>query len=313
MIVRCPRCGTRYRLPKRSALSADATFECTRCEHVFSADAASQEFDGPEIDAPEPPEAVRKPAPPAEDDAPDEDFAFDDEPERGWRAATRHDDDMDDDASWARRSAPKPAAAKTPKPGKRDKADRTAATARPPRSTLAFAVRCMLIVTVAYAVLSVYLYTHPDRLTDALASLPIVGPTLIETQLDPGEIELIDVKGEYRRGRDGALVFAITGQAVNHSALPVDGVQILGRIVGAETRRQVVFCGTAPRDVEDLTMREISLLQTLAPPGDWRLEPGGQANFLVAFPEPSASLTEFTAEVVAVRRRRRARAAAKDV
>jgi predicted Zn finger-like uncharacterized protein len=345
MIVGCPRCGTRYRLPERSALGPDATFECTRCEHVFAADAAAEDPDAPELEGPEPPEPVRAappppsppPPPPPEDDTPDDEFVFDDdepeappkaarrtEPERGRKAARRVDEeplrkgkaarrddgdfddtDDDEDASWARRGAPKPKAAKA------DKA--AAAPARQPHGALAFAVRCMLIVTVGYAVLSVYLYTHPHKLTDALASLPIVGPTLIETQLDPGEIELIDVHGDYRRVRDGALVFAITGQAVNNSPLPVDGVQILGRIAGADTRRQVVFCGTAPRDVEDLTIREISLLQTLAPPGDWRLESGGQANFLVAFPEPSEALTEFTAEVVAVRRRRRARSADKDV
>jgi len=309
MIVRCPRCGTRYRLPRRSALGADATFECTRCEHVFSAEAEVQDDDAPEIDAPEP---VRTAPAEPDDDGADDDFVFDDEPDRG-RKTARDDDEADDveDASWARRTAQRPKA----KPAKVDKTDKAAAAkaARAPRGALSFAVRCMLVVTLGYAVLSVYLYTHPDRLTDALAGLPIVGPSLIETQLDPGEIELLDVHGDYRRVRDGALVFAITGQAVNNSPLPVDGVQILGRIVGAETRRQVVFCGTAPRDVEDLTIREISLLQTLAPPGDWRLEPGGQANFLVAFPEPSESLTEFTAEVVAVRRRRRARAAAKDV
>jgi len=330
MIVGCPRCGTRYRLPKRSTLGAGATFECTRCEHVFSADdgAEAPDVDEPEMDEPEmdepprPPVRATAPPPPVDDDDPDDDFVFDDEPQepapppkavepaRARKLPKLDDEDEADDAddpSWVKRAARKPKAAKA---AKHDRAE--AAKAAKPRSTLAFAVRSMLIVTLGYAVLSIYLYTHPERLTDALAALPIVGPSLIETQLDPGEIELIDVHGDYRRVRDGALVFAITGQAVNHSALPVDGVQILGRITGADTRRQVVFCGTAPRDVEDLTIREISLLQTLAPPGDWRLEPGGQANFLVAFPEPADGLTEFTAEVVAVRRRRRARSAAED-
>jgi len=328
MIVGCPRCGTRYRLPKRSTLGAGATFECTRCEHVFSADdgAEAPEVEEPEIDEPPPPpvRAAPPPPPPPPDDEPeeDDDFVFDDEPEepapppktaepsRSRKLPKLEDEDESDDAddpSWVKRAARKP---KTAKATKQDKAE--AAKAAKPRSTLAFAVRSMLLVTLGYAVLSVYLYTHPDRLNDALASLPIVGPSLIETQIDPGEIDLIDVHGEYRRVSDGALVFAITGQAVNNSALPVDGVQIRGRITGADTKMQVVFCGTAPRDVEDLSIREISLLQTLAPPGDWRLEPGSQANFLVAFPDPPDGLTEFTAEVVAVRRRRRARSAAED-
>ena len=50
----------------------------------------------------------------------------------------------------------------------------------------------------------------------------------------------------------------------------------------------------------------IALLQTLAPPGEWRLKPGADTNFLVAFANPPEGLTEFTAEVVGVRRRRHA-------
>jgi hypothetical protein len=62
----------------------------------------------------------------------------------------------------------------------------------------------------------------------------------------------------------------------------------------------VVFCGAAPRAVQDLSLREIALLQTLEPPKDWTLAPGGQADFLVAFTGPPPELKEFTAEVVAV-------------
>jgi hypothetical protein len=82
--------------------------------------------------------------------------------------------------------------------------------------------------------------------------------------------------------------------------VPVRGVQVEGRIAGAQEQRQVVFCGAAPRDVQDLSLREIALLQTLEPPKDWVLPPAEEATFLVVFPSPPAELREFGAEVVAV-------------
>jgi hypothetical protein len=96
------------------------------------------------------------------------------------------------------------------------------------------------------------------------------------------------------------LVFVISGTAVNNSPAPVRGVQVEGRIAGAQEQRQVVFCGAAPRDVHDLSLREIALLQTLEPPKEWTLPPGERSNFLVVFPTPPAELHEFGAEVVAV-------------
>ena len=77
-------------------------------------------------------------------------------------------------------------------------------------------------------------------------------------------------------------------------------IQIEGRIAGAQEQRQVVFCGAAPRDVKELSLREIALLQTLEPPKDWSLAPGEQAAFLVVFAAPPTDLHEFGAEVVAV-------------
>jgi len=54
--------------------------------------------------------------------------------------------------------------------------------------------------------------------------------------------------------------------------------------------------------VRDLSAHEIDLLQTLRPPHDWRLLPGQDGDFLVAFVDPPVPLKEFSAEVVSVQR-----------
>jgi rubredoxin len=171
---------------------------------------------------------------------------------------------------------------------------------REPSTPARFALRALLAVTVGYATLSVYLYTHPESTRQLLEQIPILGPTLAERRLHPDIIQLADVRGEYQRVKGDRLVFVISGTAVNGSPVPVRGIQIEGRIIGGTDQRQVVFCGATPRDVHDLSLREISLLQTLEPPKDWALAPGDQASFMIVFAGPPPDLHEFAAEVVAV-------------
>ena len=199
-------------------------------------------------------------------------FAFDDEPEDG-------------------DGAPGPLAVAR---------DAPAEEGRPMKSPARFALRTMLLVTLGFAVLSVYLYTNPEGVRTAFGGVPLIGARLIETRLHPDAVQLTDVKGGYERVQGDRLVFVITGTAVNNSEVPARSIQIEGRIAGAQEQRQVVFCGATPRDVKELSLREIALLQTLEPPKDWALAPGEQADFLVVFASPPTDLREFGAEVVAV-------------
>jgi len=168
------------------------------------------------------------------------------------------------------------------------------------KSPARFAVRTMVLVSLGYAILSVYLYTHPEGLRTAFGGVPLIGSRLTEARLQPTIVQLNDVKGRYERVQGDRLVFVISGTAANNSTVPVRSIQIEGRIAGAQEQRQVVFCGAAPRDVQDLSLREIALLQTLEPPKDWSLAPGEQSDFLVVFASPPTDLREFGAEVVAV-------------
>src|SRR5215813_5801480 len=123
-----------------------------------------------------------------------------------------------------------------------------------------FAVRSAVVVTLAYSLLSIYLYTHRTRVTDLVASLPMVGSKGAGAPLDPADIQLTDVHGEYVRVQGDRLVFVISGTAVNNAPVPVGAIQIEGRIIGAQEQHQLVFAGAAPRGVEDLSEQEIDLL-----------------------------------------------------
>jgi predicted Zn finger-like uncharacterized protein len=178
--------------------------------------------------------------------------------------------------------------------------DRPPPAARRGGSHARFALRSFLGVSLAYAVLSVYLFTHPEDARQMLRQIPLIGATLVESRLHPGSIQLLNVRGEYQRVLGDQLVFVILGTAVNGSPVPVKGIQVEGRIKGAEEQRQVVFCGAARPDVQNLSLREIALLQTLEPPKDWTLAPNDETSFVVVFAGPPTDLKEFSAEVVAV-------------
>lgn len=271
MTVRCPRCGTLYRRPPRTVLGGDSTFRCARCRHVFDA----------ERDEP----AMVAAASEAEDD--ENRFAFDDE-------------EVDEGEGPVGAEV-----ADDPEPVPR--AARSRAAAAPAVSSPArFAVRSVVLVTLLYGALSLYLYARPEAARVLFRQVPLIGPLLVESRLDPAVVRLDGVRGEYRRVRGDSLVFVVSGTAVNDSDVALRGIQVQAYVTGADTQRQVVFCGAAPRDVGNLSVREIALLQTIEPPRDWTLAPGAETPFLVVFPAPPPDLREFGAEVVGVRAPRRA-------
>lgn len=302
MTVSCPSCETRYRLPPRSKLGAHPTFRCTRCDHVFDPDG---EAEAPSVDE----EAEDEPTPIEVDDEDEERFTLepedDDEPELDLPPPPKKKKAKPKRVRAAKvrvEPAVEPDEDEDVEEEDDDVVDDEPRPPRQPPSAARFALRAMLAVTLGYALLSVYFYTHPARVGELLGSVPIIGQQLAEARLNPASIQLTDVRGQYQRVKGDLLVFVVSGVAINNAPVPVSGIQIQGRISGKEELRQVVFCGAAPRDVRDLTAREIDLLQTLTPPKDWMLAPGQSGHFLVAFVTPPVPLREFAAEVVAVRR-----------
>ena len=215
------------------------------------------------------------------------------------------DDDDDDTFTFEASPSDDP-----PEPDETPAPRRVAETppTKPVKTPARFAFRTLVGVTLIYTVASIYLRTHPDAVRAVFGGLPMIGTSLAEKRLDPSTVQLANVHGSYLRVKGDQLVFVISGTAINNAPVPVRGIQIEGRIVGAEQQRQVVFCGAAPRDVQDLSVREIALLQTLEPPKDWSVAPGEQTSFLVVFVGPPADLREFAVEVVAVQGQTRRRA-----
>jgi predicted Zn finger-like uncharacterized protein len=259
------------------------TVRCPRCETVYRRPADLES--GAEVRCARCRHVFTVPAGAGEDDG--EDFVDDTE-------GFRFDEEPSERAPRTDPPPPAPAPPREPAPSRSGSAPR-------------FAVRACLFVTLAYAALSLYVYTNPEAAFGVLRMVPLVGGSLGEQHADPAAVELVDVRGEYRRVRGDQLVFIITGKAANRSPVAVQGIQVQGFVTGADTRRQTVFCGAAPNDVNDLSIKELALLQTIEPPREWSLGPGGDTRCQVVFASPPTDLREFGAEVVAVRTPRRRR------
>jgi len=273
--VRCPACGTLYRRPARAAREAP-TFRCVRCGHVFDAtpdepDATPSATETPEE---EPAEAF------TDDDT--ERFTFDD--------ADADDADEPRPEAVVEEEEPPP----VEEPTVRVVPRRGSTPAR-------FAARMLVVVTLGYAVVSAYLYTHVDAAYQMMADVPLIGPRLVERHLSPAVVQLAGLRGEYVRVKGDQLVFAIAGTAVNGAAIPVRGLRVEGWVTGSAEVRHTVLVGAQPRPIADLSLREIGLLQSLEPPSTWSLAPGETIPFLIVFPEPREDLKEYGARVVSVR------------
>jgi predicted Zn finger-like uncharacterized protein len=285
MTVRCPSCGTLYRRPARARDNAP-TFRCARCDHVFDA-------------LPDEPDADSAPAEPPGDEA--EDTFTDDDAHRFTFDETQ--DEAED--AW---ESPADEPAVAPRAEARAQARSEARSdARPAAagSAASFAARMLVAVTLGYALLSAYLFTHGDAAYGLLADVPVIGSRLVERRLNPGVVELAGVRGEYLRVKGDELVFAIAGTAVNGASIPVRGVRVEGWVAGNAEVHHSVTVGARPREIRDLSVREIGLLQSLEPPNAWSLAPGETVPFLIVFPEPAEDLKEYGARVLTVHAARR--------
>ena len=288
--LECPRCGTIYRLSGLPPPRDDATFECSKCHEVFGPGLAVDD-------------AWR-------DEPDDEAFRFDDEapPPRVPASRTRRsraqpdveapsplerdvdEDDIDEDDD---EEAPSPA---------RRRRRRTAATedARARPGVARFALRSLIVVTLSYAVLSVWASTHHEDFQRLLGGIPVVGSRLAELALAPGDVALRDVRGEYEYLKSGELAFVIRGTATNLATKPLRRVRVEGHIGGAEERRHVASCTDAPADVRKMSRQMLLLMENVRETRPTVVPAGGSIACEVVFVDPPSPIREMSLEVVSV-------------
>lgn len=161
-------------------------------------------------------------------------------------------------------------------------------------------------VVAGWAVVSLIAVSNIADTAATVSRLPLLGPLLDAEQPSARHVALTKMRGNFWRTKDGHRVFAIAGTAMNEADSAAQRIRIQGRLLDANGRvleQREIDCGTdtAPEVLESLSLREVRILQNLAPPKRFFV-PGGQSvEFLMTFLEPPDQVAEFSGRVVETR------------
>lgn len=169
-----------------------------------------------------------------------------------------------------------------------------------------FVIGLIAAVTAGWMVVSLIAVSNIAETAAVISRLPLLGPLLDAEQPSARHVALTRMRGNFWRTKDGHRVFAIAGTAMNEADAAAQRIQIQGRLLDANGRvleQRVIDCGTdtAPEVLESLSLREVRILQSLAPPKRFTVPAGQGVGFLMTFLEPPDRVAEFSGRVVATR------------
>lgn len=166
----------------------------------------------------------------------------------------------------------------------------------PVASVVALAVSAFVLVTLIYQV-------NPQPLDSLLRRIPWYGGALFENRHFKKTLVFESLASGVQPVMNQTEVFVVSGKLVNRNDRSVHGVRIEARLFDAEGRevgRQVTFVGNAisAKIIQDMTFREIELLQSLKPQSAYRIPASESAGFTIVFPKPKAAVESFSCRVL---------------
>lgn len=301
MVVQCPSCETRYRVSDEVQTTANPTFRCSRCGHVFylESEAGSDEGPAAEDEEREPSfsfapqkakEMPRKEPGPLE--FPDDSLPLRQEP------TSLHPDDSftipeesaasEPQAEWEKAEPEQPSEAR-----ELDK----------PLSALSF-LGFFVALLVFYSFVAATHRTKPEILDGWIRYVPWFGPAVFKNNHLRHGIDIQRLRTSFERVLENREIFVISGVVANRNRAKVRDVRIEGHIFNAEGKeieRQTISVGNAvsPKILRDLTVKEISILQKLSPQEHFGIAPDEVAPFTIVFAKPRGEIQSFALKVLA--------------
>jgi predicted Zn finger-like uncharacterized protein len=302
MIIRCEKCGTKYRFDDALMDPEGAWVRCTRCENVF--------FQGnprPEPAAPSEEEAAA-PGPPPED--PDRTVLL----SRGLQAgnASLHDDTVMLTADRIRETLREAEArrAAAGEPGEVPEAPPPVGEPReeeeplpPPADHLKPRPSFLLITLAVFLAVviggSAFLFLYPDirgaLVSDLVAAVPaleaVFGKELPSGEVNPGDIRIQQVKRRLMANPLLGDLLILEGKALNTSPQAITRIRIQGRLYDPADRiirSRISYAGNLLTDAELASLSEEDLQKRLSfpqitPPVKDSVAPGGTIPFMIVF------------------------------
>lgn len=145
---------------------------------------------------------------------------------------------------------------------------------------------------------------NPQPLDGLLRRIPWYGAAVFDSKHYQSTLVFESLVSGVRPVLNQTEVFVVSGKLVNRNDQSMRQIQIEAQLFDAEGKqvgKQVTFVGNAisPKILEDMSLREISLLQSLKPQSAYHIPPNGSADFTIVFPKPEAAVASFSCRVLA--------------
>ena len=145
---------------------------------------------------------------------------------------------------------------------------------------------------------------NPQPLDNLLRRIPWYGAAVFDSKHYKSTLVFDSLVSGVRPVLNQTEVFVVSGKLVNRNDQNIRQVQIEAQLFDAEGKqvgRQVTFVGNAisAKIIADMSLREISLLQSLKPQSAYHIPPNGSADFTIVFPKPKAAVASFSCRVLA--------------
>ena len=318
MRLRCPKCSTAYRVDDRLVAGKNPTFRCSRCSHVFIVETRSATSEEQKAEAvmetgsgqllEEQPQSG-----PGEDENHEQDGApsrtdvdtdvvspesvepgdsSDAGTKRGEGGEEFHIEDGGFDPGEDFFIFPKEDS------GTGGKEMRTGGQL----SVLPF-VSLFAILLFAFSLVTMTYQVDPAPLESMIRSIPWYGTAIFESRHFKRRLELNLLASSLQPVLGDQEVVVIWGRLLNRNAQSVQNVRIEAQVYDAEGNpvgNESVYLrnSLSSKNIQDMTTREIALLQSLKPQNVYRVEPNRPVTFTIVLPKPKEGVATFSCRVV---------------
>lgn len=311
MRLRCPKCSTAYRVDDSLVTGTNPAFRCSRCSHVFVVEirsATSEEAQAETVEAAsghllEDPEdqpgenALSSQATPSADSSTPTGKIFEKYPVE---AQTKRDKTAAESRVEGGSFDPGEDFFIFPKEDTDDGGSQTRTGGQ--LSVLPF-VSLFAILLFVFSLVTMTYQVDPAPLESMIRSIPWYGSAIFESRHFKRRLELDSLASGFQRVLGDQEVVIISGKLLNRNTESVGNVQIETQIYDAEGNpvgKETVYLGNAlsSKNIQDMTTREIALLQSLKPQNSYRIEPNRAVPFTIVLPKPNEEVAAFSCRVV---------------
>lgn len=331
MLVRCPKCRTTYKVSDEVVKGNSPAFRCSRCKHTFELDPASVPENlkntgqaGAAAAEPRTDEELKLPfeAKAAEHSAdqtgnagspdaqpsnaerivhrdPQEDLSLilpekDPLPERPG-GAHGAEDFPEDDLLF-------PKADSDSESGDSNNILALSSYLDQRASVLPFAT-LFGVLLVAFTLITVISYAHPQASEAVLKQIPWLGSSLLKNEHLKEAVVVKSLRFGYQTIQGNREVFLISGIVLNQNPVTVQEIRLSGVTYnheGKELERQTIWAGNtiSPKIIRGMTSEDIPHLQNLKPLKSFEIAAGDSVPFTIVFLRSAKRATQFSCEVL---------------